>query len=131
MSYKGQKIDDDFTPGFPVELTVTDFENTTPRHVVKANAGWAEGRWEVDGYLRYQSYFDGIVAGPTGAGTGMLAPIPAHLAVDGRLAYNVSERVALALSGRNLTRPQQRQTSAPDVERAVFATFSMDFGSAK
>jgi hypothetical protein len=41
----------------------------------------------------------------------------------------VTERITLALSGRNLTKSHQRQTSAPDVERAVFATFSMDFGT--
>jgi iron complex outermembrane receptor protein len=112
-----------------VEVIVTDFENTTPRHVLKANLGWADGPWEVDGYLRHQSSFDGIVAGPTGSGTGLLAPIPSHLALDGRLGYAVNDRITLALNGRNLTRSQQRQTSAPDVERAVFATFSMDFGS--
>jgi iron complex outermembrane receptor protein len=129
MSYKGQEIEDEFTPGFPVEIIVTDFENTTPRHVLKANLGWADGPWEVDGYLRHQSSFHGIVAGPMGAGTGLLAPIPSHLAFDGRLGYAVNDRITLALNGRNLTRSQQRQTSAPDIERAVFATFSMDFGT--
>jgi iron complex outermembrane receptor protein len=129
VSYKGQEIDDEFVPGLPVELTLTDFENTTPRHVAKANGGWADGRWEVDAYVRYQSRFDGIVAGAAGAGSGLLVPVPSHTAVDGRLAYMVTERITLALSGRNLTKSHQRQTSAPDVERAVFATFSMDFGT--
>jgi iron complex outermembrane receptor protein len=131
LSYKGQEIDDRFTPGFPVEITLTDFEHTTPRHIVKANLGWANDHWEVDGYIRYQSRFSGIVSDEQGTGTGVLAPIPNYVTLHGRVAYLFNERFTLAVSGQNLTRPQQRQTSAPDVERAVFATLTMDFGSSK
>lgn len=128
-SYKGQRIDDDFTAGFPTETTLTDFEHTTPRHVLKANIGWARGRWEVDGYLRYQSSYHGFVSDGLDTRTASLAPIPSHVAVDGRLGYAVNDRITVVLSGRNLGSPQQRQTSAPEVERSLFATFSMDFGS--
>lgn len=130
MSYKHQEIDDDFVPGFPVELTLTEFESTTPRHVVKANLGWAAGRWEVDGFVRYQSGSQGIVAG-AGVGTGTLTDVRSYAALDGRVAYAVDDRMTLAVSGHDLTRSQQRQTAAPDVERAVFATISMDFGSSR
>jgi iron complex outermembrane receptor protein len=131
VSYKGQEIDDDFIPGVPVEIAVTDFENTTPRHVLKANLGWASGPWEVDGYLRYHSRSHGLLAGPTGPGSALLTRIPSYAAVDGRLAYALNERMTLALSGHDLTRSQQRQTAAPNVERTVFATVSMDFGSSR
>lgn len=128
-SYKGQKIDDEFTAGFPAEITLTDFEHTTPRHVLKANIGWARGRWEVDCYLRYRSSFNGFVSDGLGTGTALIAPIPSHVVVDGRLGYAVNDLMTIALSGRNLGSPQQRQTSAPEVERSLFATFSLDFGS--
>lgn len=131
MSYKHQEIDDYFVPGFPVEVTLTEFESTTPLHVVKANLGWAAGRWEVDGFVRYQSDSRGIVSGAAGAGSGMMTDIDSYVAVNGRVGYAINERVTLAVSGHNLTRARQRQTSAPDVERMVFATVSMDFGSSR
>lgn len=131
MSYKHQEIDDDFVPGLPAEVTLTEFESTTPLHVVKANVGWAAGRWEVDGFVRYQSGFRGIVSGAAGPGSGMMTDIDSYVAVDGRVGYAINEQVTLALSGHDLTRARQRQTAAPDVERTVFATVSMDFGSSR
>lgn len=131
FSYRGQRIDDDFRPGASVAQTLTDFENTAPQHLIKANVGWARDRWEIDAFARYQSHTSGIIAGFLTPDSGQLVPVPAYVAVDGRLAYAVSDRITLALSGQNLTHSQQRQTSAPDVERSVFATFVMDFGSSE
>ena len=131
FSYKHQDIDDTFNPIYPVETTSTDFEHTTPRHVAKASAGWTRGRWTVDGYLHYQSDFSGILADltdPTDAAIAALTPISDYLAVDGRVGFAISDTLDLALSGRNLTRSEQRQTAAPEVERAVFATLSFNFG---
>jgi hypothetical protein len=34
-----------------------------------------------------------------------------------------------ALSGRNLTSSEQRQTSGPDVERTLYAVITINFGS--
>lgn len=128
MGYRGQEINDDFAAGSSVGVTLTDFENTTPRHTLKANVGWTRDRWEADAYVRYLSRFDGILGVPFGgAGTAQLVPIPSHTAVDVRVAYAVNDRIGVQLSGRNITSSQQRQTSAPDVERAVFATFTADF----
>jgi iron complex outermembrane recepter protein len=132
MSYRGQEIDDDFAAGSSVGVTLTDFENTTPRHVLKANVGWTRDRWEADAYVRYLSRFEGVLGVAIGgAGTAQLVPIPSHAAMDVRVAYAVNDRIAIELSGRNIASSMQRQTSAPDVERAVFATFAMTFGSAK
>lgn len=127
-SYKAQRIEDQFDAGMPVERTLTDFEHTTPRHVLKANLGWARDRWEVDGFLRYQSGFQGILSDGQGTGTGLLVSIPSHVAVDGRIGYAINDRIVLALSGQNLGRSEQRQTSAPEVERRLFATFSVYLG---
>jgi iron complex outermembrane receptor protein len=130
MSYRGQDIDDDFIPGFPVELTLTDFENTTARHVLKANAGWVRDRWQADAYVRYQSRTDGIQGAPAASGgPALLVPIPSYVAVDGRVAYTVNDRMEFALSGRNLTSSEQRQTSGPDVERTLYAVITINFGS--
>jgi iron complex outermembrane receptor protein len=125
--YTIQTVDDNFAAGFPVEIALVDFEHTTPRHVLDANLGWTRGPWEVDGYLRYQSEFSGVLGDETGMATGTLVPIGSYTSVDARVGYALNDNMRLALSGQNLTRSQQRQTAAPDVERQVFATFSMDF----
>jgi iron complex outermembrane receptor protein len=127
FSYIGQEIDDEFLAGFPVEATLTDFERTTPRHTLKANIGWASGRWEADGYLGYRSGFHGVQA--LDSQTRVFVPVSGYLSLDGRLAYTLNDRMTLSLNGQNLGNSEQRQTAAPDVERAVFAMFSMEFGS--
>ncbi|MEX2494703.1 MAG: TonB-dependent receptor [Woeseia sp.] len=129
LSYRGQDIDDEFDPGFSVETTLADFEHTTPRHVVKARLGWARDRWETDLYFHYQSGFSGITVGPLGLGSGLLIPVSSYVSLDGRLSYAISDRVVVAVSGQNLGSARQRQSSAPEVERTLFATFSMSFGS--
>ena len=123
-SYSRQTIDDDFAAAFPFALMFVDFERTTPRHVLDANIGWSRGPWEVDGYLRYQSKFNGIADGVSGA---MLVPISSYVSVDGRVGYAVNDRMMLALSGQNLTQAQQHQTAALDVERRLLGTFSISF----
>ena len=42
----------------------TDFQHTTPVNVVKANLGWAAGKWEVNGFAQYESSFYGLTAIP-------------------------------------------------------------------
>ena len=60
LSYTPEVISDHFSPGFNATTALVDYEHTHPVHVVNANLGWADGPWEVDGYLRYQSQFDSI-----------------------------------------------------------------------
>jgi iron complex outermembrane receptor protein len=122
--YIRQDIDDEFT--LPSAFTLADFEHTTPRRMLKANVGWSRGPWEVDGYLHYLSSFAGFAGfDPTTGWT--LAPISSHGNVDGRLGYRLNARMMLSLTAQNLARSEQRQTSAPNVERQIFATFSMTF----
>jgi iron complex outermembrane receptor protein len=128
LSYRNQAVNDEFDPGFSVAATYTDFENTTPRHTSTANVGWQLGPWQADVYGRYQSDISGIVVDPIQF-IGSLVTVPAYFALDGRVSYTINDRWMFALSGQNLTRPEQRQSSAPAVERTVFATLSLDFGS--
>lgn len=125
FSYKYQNVDDRFDPAYPLEATFTDFDHTSPRHIARANLGWQSGPWTADTYLRFQDRTGGIL---TAGFTSTLVEVPSYVSVDGRLAYRVDERLTLAVTGQNLTRSEQRQTSAPAVERAVFATLTFGFG---
>jgi outer membrane receptor protein involved in Fe transport len=60
LSYRWENVSDTFPQGLSNLTTITDFEHTTPRHQVKANLGWADGPWEVAGYLTYQSRIFGF-----------------------------------------------------------------------
>jgi outer membrane receptor for ferrienterochelin and colicins len=123
-SYTPEVISDHFDPGFTLATTGVDFAHTTPAQVVNLNLGWARGRWEADGYLRYESAFYGIErpAGPISLNGEVLTPIPDYVSVDSRIGYKLGDRFTLSLSGQNLLYARQRQTSGPDVERRVFLT---------
>ncbi|MGA8203104.1 MAG: TonB-dependent receptor [Woeseiaceae bacterium] len=127
FSYKYQTIDDRFDTNVPREITLTDFEDTTPRHVAKAGAGWTGGRWSVDGFVYYQSSFAGFRSTDWTSGMAQLVPVPASTVLDVRVACALTERIDLEISGRNLT-DTKRQTAGPEVEREFFVTLSSDFG---
>ena len=125
VGYTQQKTNDELT--LPVQLTFVNFESTTPEHIVLGNVGWKHGRWEVDGFVRHQSSFDGIIADDSGSTAGMLVPIGSYTTLDGRVAYALNDRITVSISGQNLNRSEQRQTAAPLVERQVLAAFAVHF----
>ncbi len=128
LSYTPELINDNFLPAYKaVTVTFVNYEKTHPVHVVKANLGWANDRWEIDGYLRYKSRFESIQGNGQFLVQTILVPIPNYASVDARIAYRITDNFALALSGQNLLQSQQKQTSAPEVERRVYVTASVDF----
>ncbi len=127
LSYTPEVISDHFLPGLNAMTALVDYEHTHPVHMVNANLGWADGPWEVDGYLRYQSQFDSIQGQSLLVPSGALVRIPNYVSVDARIAYRITDNLTLALSGQNLLDSPQRQTSAASVERRVYVTASVDF----
>jgi len=126
FSYRFESVTDDFSPSARDGKLFVDFQHVTPKHVVKANLGWASGPWEIDTYLHYQSPTRGLESLPLGAGS-FLSPVPDYLSVDARIAYRLTDWATLAISGQNLGVPGQQQTSGPRVERSVFATLSFNY----
>jgi iron complex outermembrane receptor protein len=125
VSYAPLTIDDRFVPGYSVATTLIDFEHTTPRHVVSSRLGWSNDTWEVDGYLRYESAFQGVTLEATNAAVGVLQPISSYVSIDARVGYRLTDRLRLAVSGQGLTRSTQRQTAGSLVERRMFATVEL------
>jgi iron complex outermembrane receptor protein len=126
LSYTPEVIHDRFVAGFNVADTLVDYEDTHPVHVVNASLGWTHGRWEASGYLRYESSVDGIRGSGGLQSAGALVRIPDYVTVDGRIAYRVTDKLTLAVSGQNLLDSPQRQTSAPAVERRIYVTASLN-----
>lgn len=126
-SYTPEIIRDQFGPGFTLATTGVDFAHTTPVHVANANVGWARGPWEADGYLHYESAFFGVEQTSVAINGVVLRPIPAYVSADARLAYKLSDRFTLSLSGQNILLSRQQQTSGPDVERRLIGTLQDRF----
>ena len=122
-NYRLEVVTDHFDPGNG-GTDFTDYQHTTPVNVIKTNLGWSGGNWEIDGYLQYQTATYGLL--PSGSGT-RLSRIPAYAAVDGRVAYKLTDHATLALSGQGLTQQNQTETSGPPVERRVLATLTVKY----
>ncbi len=124
VSYTPEVVTDHFNANSPPTVTETDFQHTTPNHIVKGNIGWAHDKWEVDLHTQYQSQTYGLV----GAGAGAtLTPVSDWFAADARVAYKVTDWATLALNGQNITRSTQQQTAQPNVERVVFGSLTFNF----
>lgn len=122
VSYRYEIINDNYSRGGG-RTDLINYEDTTPQHVVKAGLGWHSGRWEANGFLLYQSDSAGLRrVGPFR----QLVPIGAYTTVDARLGYRLTDRLTLAVSGRDFGNGQQQQTSGPDVQRQYFVTLSFD-----
>jgi len=96
VDYRPEWIADHFIPAAQKGNDFTDYQHTTPVHLLKANLGWANSRWEMDAYLHYQTATQGIQAESTAAG---LAPVPGFVSVDGRVAYKLNQRFTWSVSG--------------------------------
>jgi len=125
LSYRLESVDDSFPAGLTNTSTVTDFQHTTPVHLVKAHLGWSQGPWEIDGYLDYQSRVLGFSSATPQLIT--LVPVDDYVTLDGRVAYKLTDHVTLALSGQNLGTSPQQQTSGPRVQRRVFGWINVGF----
>jgi iron complex outermembrane receptor protein len=126
LGYSPQAIKDSFGNN-PVSATLTDFEDTAPRHTADGQLGWSGGPWELDGFLHYQSAAYGIRGFSDVNASAALVRIPGYMSADARAAYRLTRRATLALSGQNLLHDQQIQTASSAVERRVLATLSVDY----
>jgi outer membrane receptor for ferrienterochelin and colicins len=124
VDYRLERLVDDFLPEDRNGVAEVDYDDTTPRHQVKASIGWANSKWELDSYYEFESNNHGLQ--PGGLGT-ILVPVPQHLSVDARAAYNLTDWITWSVAGQNLTHASQVQTSGPAVERRVLGTISFTF----
>ncbi len=124
VAYRPERIDDHFVPAARNGAAFTDYQHTTPVHLLKANLGWTNDRWEIDGYLHYQSATHGIqVTGITGG----LTPVAGFASLDARVAYKLTNLLTWSVAGQNLSQASQRQTVGAAIERRVLGTMTFHF----
>jgi outer membrane receptor for ferrienterochelin and colicins len=125
VNYRPERVSDHFIAAALDGAAYVDYDDTTPFHLAKANLGWTNGKWTMDGYLQYHSGGNGLV--PTATGVTTYTPVADFVSVDGQITYNLSERLTWSASGQNLTHASQAQTAGPAVERRVLGTMSFNF----
>jgi outer membrane receptor for ferrienterochelin and colicins len=112
--YSGTNVTDSPFPGMdPVTRSVA-FQETTPKYRGNLGLDWSGGPWEADANLHYVGKFQfySLV-------NGALQPIKAYSSMSGRLGYDVSKDLTLAISGQNLLEPRQNQTGGLEVDREI------------
>src|SRR5262249_38625050 len=87
IGYRYESVDDHFHAD---PTTYTDLQHTTREQKLKLNLGWSNPRWEIDGYLSYQSAVQGIASLPFGSGF-FLTPVRDYIAMDARIAYRLTD----------------------------------------
>ena len=126
LNYRFEEISEEFSSFAQVGKLFVDYDHTTPKHLIVTNVGWARGRWEIDGYARYQSATAGLLLAAAADGT-MLVPVAEYVAVDARVAYQLDKQWTFAASGQDLAHAQQRQTTGPNVERQLMGSVTFNF----
>jgi outer membrane receptor for ferrienterochelin and colicins len=126
LNYRFEEIGDRFLPFAQDGALFVDYEHTSPKHLINVNIGWAPRNWEIDAYARYQSAREGMLP-VAGAGGTTLVPLSAYIAIDGRVAYQLSKEWTFAASGQNIAHAQQRQTAGAEVERQLMGSVTFNF----
>jgi iron complex outermembrane receptor protein len=120
--YRLETIVDRLLPMAAGGIDFADYQHGTPKHLIKAGLGWADGHWEADGYINWQSDTNGLRL--SGLGTTRV-PVGSFASVDARIGYRLARWATIAVSGQNLLQAQQRQTSGPEVGRQLYLTLSL------
>ncbi len=98
------------------------FAQTTPKGRGNASLGWAGGKWSLDGFVHYTSSFDGYALSG-----GALTPIKAYTTLAANIAYAVTPKMTVALSGQNLGNAHQIETTGLRVPQTVFLTLNSNW----
>lgn len=108
LNYTLKQVEDNLAPS--PSTTVRDFEGDTPEHVFAGRLGWEEGRWRADGFLNYVSARS---EGYQPAFPSLrIRDIDAAVSVSARVSYDLTDQVALSMSGQNINYGDGEATSS-------------------
>lgn len=103
-----------------------DNKHGTPTSVIVANLGRTWNAWEIDASARWQSSFQEIAIGPSGASF-QTDPIKSYLMADLRVGYAITENLTLATSGQQLNANKLTATSGTPLERRIIGSATLHF----
>lgn len=115
--YALESVKDDF-----VANTSAEFQHSTPRHKVSAEINYTNGDWEANLFALYASQTQMLRASSLN-----LVEVPNYLSLSGRIGYNLTKDVQVALTGMDIGQANQRLTSGQAEERRVFLSLTSKF----
>lgn len=103
-------------------------DSATPEHKVKAQLSYKQGPWLATAAARYISATRQIVViDPAANGPLALVKVEDSLTVDAKLAFGISDKLTLAITGENLTGADGAYLSPAPAERRLRASVQVDF----
>ena len=85
--------------------------------------GYTSGAWEFDVDGQYVTATK-MIRSTDGGLTAFLTPTNGYASLGGRIGYNVTDRIAVALSGADITRSMTQESPYPAVERRIILTLT-------
>jgi iron complex outermembrane receptor protein len=119
LRYRLSTVSSDFTS------SSQDPKRASPRHLISARVGWSRGPVEVDLFGRYSSLVRGYRS--MGEIETSLVEVKDWVSVAGRAAYQIGERMTLAVEGENLLHGHQEQTLATKAMRRIYISLTTNF----
>ncbi len=103
-----------------------DSQHATPTNTIILGLGRSWRDFEIDVTGRWQSRFDDIAVSYDGNSLTRYK-IDNYFTFDGRVGYNLTDKLTVAVSGRQLNQARITQTAGPPVERRVLGTVNLRF----
>ena len=113
------------SPFNPASNYTIAYETTSPANVATASATWTHGPFELGGDVRYVSDAEKRTGNP-GSAT-VVTPIDAYTLVNGHAAYDITDWLTVALTGRNLFDDETETTQYAPLPRSFYLTLSSTF----
>lgn len=130
LGYAYEHIDDDILSGSTLSRGFPRPANaTTPQHRVNGSIGYMDGRFEADLFANVTSSYKATysVEDLNFATPLMLRTVPTQLTLSGRVAYNVTDAVTVAIEGQSVNLADHYESGASAVERRLFLSVTSRF----
>lgn len=110
----------------PNVASTIDYQGSAPQHHLRLLLGYTRGAWEFDADSQYVTSTK-MIRSTDGGLTAFPTPTDGYASVGGRIGYNVSDHIAAALSGADITRSMTQESPYPAVERRIILTLTGKF----
>jgi outer membrane receptor for ferrienterochelin and colicins len=117
--YTYTDVEDKPMAGMDLTARFAAFEETTPKSRGNVALGWADDHWEVDANLHYVGKFE-FYAMPGST----LETVDGFATLSGRVGYRLENGLTFAVSGKNLLKDEQKQSTGLLAERRVIFSVS-------
>ncbi len=115
--YTGTDVKDTAFAGQTLTGRAAAYAITTPKARANASLGWSGGKWTIDGFYHYTSDFS-LYSGST------IKTIKAYSTLAANVSYDMGKGMTLSLSGQNLSKAHQIQTTGLKVPSTIFLSLS-------